>query len=258
MMGKLVKVFLLLLLLSSSSSYSQEIKVVRSLGFDGVDVERRDRSGMFACQVTRLHPSSLASQLGLQEGFVILWYSSQNLSSGCSDIDDFSKFWKDRGALEEIQVWNTQGNLRDIPITTVQFKMAQENLNPAQGSKAPSPNISSTPQTLTIFVDGIDKPSFIKLVGFRDLFVGPFQDRASSYLKGSPIANIFSDDEVKEALWNGDIADNVNVKKAVNDLEFILLKSSRECGKKINVVSHSLGTVISYLALLDLKFKIKN
>lgn len=519
-MGKLAKVFLLLLLLSSSSSYSQEIKVVRSLGFDGKNVLMAPRgntstTASTGCLVLHLHPNSLAYQLGIEkEGFVVVRYGHQNLETGCEDIDEINKSWKDDGRLGELQVTNRDGRIGNGIVTTAQFRLAQQNLNSAKGSQAPSPTdlavsmaqhsgasqsnsaiaatgvnsecnkqsyfvlkpgrsakdfkfskdgsiyfknkiiykyeeysdvatelhisqpsavhgyyyvvlwdtdtgglggviidgkegqviarftrdmrnffqvigeeicwspnesyaivpergegqrhvnvidlkrgnifpldignlvqnecqfqfidngngswlndetyrfrvgislnpwweemtkglkcnenehypeyevevnartrqvssgtlkskISSTksqssarggsiaatgansPPTLTIFVDGISLYSSINSMVGRELFIGPDVDRASNYLKGSPLANIFSDGEVKEILWNGDISDNVNVKKAVNDLEFILLKSSHECGKKINVVAHSMGTVISYLALLDLKFKTK-
>lgn len=116
--------------------------------------------------------------------------------------------------------------------------------------------IADSPQTVTILVDGIDISFFkVAVSGFRDLFIGPYEDRDANYLRGSPIAKIFSAGEVKEVLWNGDMADNTNVSKAIDDLEFVLMKASRECGTKINVVAHSLGTVIAYIALLDLKFK---
>lgn len=135
-MGKFAKVFLFLLSLNSASSYSAtlqpigEMKSVRSLGFDGKDVKRPD-NGQLACGVLSLHPDSLASRLGIQEGDTILWYWG-NLLMGCEDIDNHSRDWKDRGRREEIQVMSSQG-LRDLPITTEQFLLAKENL-----SKPPS------------------------------------------------------------------------------------------------------------------------
>lgn len=124
----------------SATSYSGGTIPVRSLRFVGMNVARQDRPGSFACQVMRILPNSIASQLGLQEGFVIFYFPyAGQLHMGCEDIDDASKEWKDRGdGGLKLQVWNAQGNIRDIPITTAQFGLAHENV-----SKAPSPKNSA-------------------------------------------------------------------------------------------------------------------
>lgn len=144
MMNKFVKIFLFLLMLNSVSSYSADVKTVgggqsiRSLGFDGKTVIRPDDGEFYACGVLSLHADSLASQLGIQEGDIIVFYYG-NLRLGCEDIDSRSKNLYFSKQPSKIQIVNSQG-LIDLPITTEQFLLANENLSKPL-SKAPKNSI---------------------------------------------------------------------------------------------------------------------
>jgi hypothetical protein len=97
---------------------------VRSLGFDGQDVQRA--SDQNACQIATVHPGSLAGSLGLQRGDVILWCITQNLFQGCAEIDALIKQWEEGRQRTGLQVWDTQSRLRNIPLSDSQLQMAKE------------------------------------------------------------------------------------------------------------------------------------
>ncbi|MHB1233152.1 MAG: alpha/beta hydrolase [Burkholderiales bacterium] len=78
-----------------------------------------------------------------------------------------------------------------------------------------------------------------------------------SYLSNSPLGQLIAKKlggTQETILWNGDINDTVNIKKAIAALEFKILKASR-AGKSINLVTHSMGTLVGYVALADLQIK---
>lgn len=108
---------------------------------------------------------------------------------------------------------------------------------------------------ITIFIDGIDFKSFlIDLISFQNiemLFRGPWPTRKVNYLCKSPLANVL---KLKipslngAIIWNGDLEDDVDVEGAVSELQTSILQLSR-AGKQIDLITHSFGSVIAYVAL---------
>jgi len=108
-------------------------------------------------------------------------------------------------------------------------------------------------QSLTFFVDGIDPGVTFD----TQIFSGPIPARQSSYLANSPLGQTLLASGARErdvVYWNGDLNDTTSIVRSVAQLELKLLKAAR-AGKSIDIVSHSMGTVIAYLALADLAIK---
>jgi len=109
-------------------------------------------------------------------------------------------------------------------------------------------------ETTTIFIDGI---SFSKswFAAFPpeiyDLFVGASKDRDSNYLADSVLAG-----ELRKAIggdyqsinWSGSPSDTYNLDRAVSETVTKIMNANR-AGKDVYLVTHSMGTVIGYLAL---------
>lgn len=136
----------------------QDVKVVRSLGFEGKDVllaPRGDTSttASTGCLVLYLHPNSLAYSLGIaEEGFVVFKYGHRILES-CDDIDEITKSWNDDGSSGELQVANRDGRIGSGIVTASQFKRAQQNLNSANRNSASSSQASNSSRCEVIFPD---------------------------------------------------------------------------------------------------------
>jgi hypothetical protein len=76
--------------------------------------------------------------------------------------------------------------------------------------------------------------------------------RTSSYLLSeSPIASLIHgvDPVQKQILWNGDLFDARSARDAVNSLESLICQQR---GNSVDIIAHSLGTVIAYTALAEL------
>lgn len=119
--------------------------------------------------------------------------------------------------------------------------------------------------TLTLFVDGADfGESAAASLGVRGTQLegmvpwltgragaGPAPDRQTSYLQGSWLGAAIAAEVPgvhRQIAWNGDLTDAANVSRAVTAVESAVLEGSRR-GDRVNVVAHSMGSVIAYVAL---------
>jgi hypothetical protein len=108
---------------------------------------------------------------------------------------------------------------------------------------------------ITIFIDGIDFKVFLTdLLSFQPiekLFRGPWPTRDVNYLCKSPLANTLKlkVPSVHGAIvWNGDLEDDVDVEGAIGELQTSILQLAR-ADKQIDLITHSYGAVIAYIAL---------
>jgi hypothetical protein len=113
-------------------------------------------------------------------------------------------------------------------------------------------------ENVVIFVDGIDPTATV--TGFNPLirqFNGPLPNRVTNYLQASSLGFALTTELPAKGItiqWNGDVNDTATLKKTVAELEAAILDASRN-GDIVFVVTHSMGTVVGYLALLDLMSK---
>jgi hypothetical protein len=110
-------------------------------------------------------------------------------------------------------------------------------------------------QALTIFVDGIDlyRAMASTAVGLPPQWQLSFHEtRQSNYLAQSVLARELQSrlgGDQKVVVWNGDPTDTAAINLAVAQLETLLFVESRS-GKDVHLVTHSMGSLIGYLALV--------
>lgn len=100
---------------------------------------------------------------------------------------------------------------------------------------------------VTLFVDGMDlSQTFVGLV-----FTA--QVRQVGYLSNSYLGAMLKRESVdwESVAWSGDVQSEVSLRTAKDTLAAKILKYGRE-GKQVDVVTHSMGSVVAYLALKDL------
>lgn len=106
---------------------------------------------------------------------------------------------------------------------------------------------------VAIFVDGMSgSATFSADSTVLEILTGPQPVRSSSYLLGeSPIASLIHgiDPVQKQVFWNGDLFDARSARDAVNRLESLICEQR---GNSVDIIAHSLGTVIAYTALAEL------
>jgi hypothetical protein len=110
-------------------------------------------------------------------------------------------------------------------------------------------------ENVVIFVDGIDPTA--TMTGFNPLirqFNGPSPNRVTNYLEASSLGFALTTELPAKGItiqWNGDVSDTETLRKTVGELQAAILDASRN-GDPVFLVTHSMGTVVGYLALLDL------
>ena len=104
-------------------------------------------------------------------------------------------------------------------------------------------------ESLVIFIDGIDISAFPKT--WIEKFTGPQPARTFNYLEQSALPGLIrlTAPTQHRILWNGSLTDAQATRDAVNELETIICKQR---GNHVDLVTHSLGTVIAYTALAEL------
>lgn len=113
-----------------------------------------------------------------------------------------------------------------------------------------SAGVARAAQPVIIFVDGISASASGSTV--FDILTGPQPVRRNSYLQSESAigALIHGVDPVqKQILWNGDLFDAQATRTAVDNLESTICEQR---GNSVDLVTHSLGTVIAYTALAEL------
>jgi len=132
-------------------------------------------------------------------------------------------------------------------------------------SLGPLGSMECRAEATTIFVDGIDAKvslwdTYRPAPGMLSLFypflnnrnvAGPAAYRVTNYVENSWLGGALRDDvggTMRSILWNGDMSDTRNIDAAIADTESAILVGTR-AGNTVNLVTHSMGTVIGYLAL---------
>lgn len=104
-------------------------------------------------------------------------------------------------------------------------------------------------ESVVIFVDGIAMSA--TGITAMEILTGPQPVRASNYLEESALPALIrlTTPIQKRILWNGNLTDAQATRTAVNNLEAMICQQR---GNHVDLVTHSLGTVIAYTALAEL------
>ena len=104
-------------------------------------------------------------------------------------------------------------------------------------------------ESVVIFVDGIAMSA--TGITAMEILTGPQPVRASNYLEESALPALLrlNTPIQKRILWNGNLTDAQATRTAVNNLEAMICQQR---GNQVDLVTHSLGTVIAHTALAEL------
>lgn len=104
-------------------------------------------------------------------------------------------------------------------------------------------------ESVVIFVDGIAMSA--TGITAMEILTGPQPVRASNYLEESALPALIrlTAPTQQRILWNGNLTDAQATRTAVNNLEAMICQQR---GNHVDLVTHSLGTVIAYTALAEL------
>ena len=142
-------------------------------------------------------------------------------------------------------------------------------------------------ERVTLFVDGIDLGPTAAALGFEvagglvggalgggvaglpgkvvggaagkavgDAFHQTAPIRQASYLAESQLGFLLKKESIawESVQWNGDLQDETSLRTAKDSLGALILKYSRD-GKQVDVVTHSMGSVVAYLTLKELALR---
>src|SRR5262245_49432206 len=102
--------------------------------------------------------------------------------------------------------------------------------------------------TTLLYVDGMDFGASVKGLAITQ------EPRKTAYLEGSYLGKaiaIQGSVKAKTIAWNGDVCDCVALKGVVADVQLAIIEAQRR-GDDVDLVTHSMGTVVGYLALENL------
>lgn len=107
---------------------------------------------------------------------------------------------------------------------------------------------------VAIFVDGMSRTATASAsnVPVLENLIGPEPRRSTNYLVADSALPGLIRPAVpvqKQVLWNGNLFDNQGTRTAVDNLEALICQQR---GKSVDLITHSLGTVIAYAALAEL------
>jgi hypothetical protein len=118
------------------------------------------------------------------------------------------------------------------------------------------------PENVTIFVDGVVPQMFILdfLGTGEDIWRGAAPERESNYLTGSPLANVLAQkipSRQEAVTWNGEVTDRGSVANAIEETKQ-KIRQAALANSRIDLITHSYGSVIAYAALAELNAVAKN
>lgn len=109
---------------------------------------------------------------------------------------------------------------------------------------------ASAAEHVAIFVDGMNTTA--SGISVLEVLIGPQPIRTTSYLLNESVLPALIRSAVpvqRQILWNGNLFDKQGTRTAVDNLEALICQQR---GKSVDLITHSLGTVIAYAALAEL------